>query len=294
MPSLITTVGQQSIALTVVLGLLVAPMTSQAYFSNLETASGQRFVATELILDMPDTLETMVVGPGVATLLTRTLPIQTTEASTQSVYQLTSTALSSDGLFCDALTLTITLGATSISDSPETLTLGDLTEYGNWTLQVDYDVTQHDFATGATCTITIEVETWQANMTQATAGYRDVRTVSLVVSTDMSLVSSLATAGTSAPVTALSLTQLSILLDTDEEVVEPPVEEVPTPVPEEPVVEEPPVEELPEESEVPEILAEPETPAEPSQAEETPVDVAPPAEVVEPVPLAEPVIEPAT
>ncbi len=264
-------VWQKSITLMAILAVLGVPVTTESFFTNLETSTAQGFVATELILETPAPIAPVTVGPGVSLSEVRIVPILTTEASTESFFELTSQAVSSDGLFCDALKLSASWEAFSVSSHPDTLDSASLTDYGDWQLTLDYDVTQHDFETGATCTITLSVEAWQASMSQETAGYRDTTEVELVVTADMSLVDSLHTLGARASVAGLPLTQLSILLDEPEIVEVEPVEAgileptvVESPIVEEPV--EPAHEDLPEveevdaqpEEEVPEAEAPPE------------------------------------
>lgn len=159
--------------------LLIAPSFAAAgFFSDTETSPQQRFVASELQLEIDAVDEVVELGAAMPN-ASFALTASTTAASVPSVYDVSTTAVGGDASFCENITIETTApgGAATTSDLASMIT-EPVSQYGEVTftavLQNPENV-PHD----ATCEATFVFSAWQDNMKKGSAGYSDRKEITV-------------------------------------------------------------------------------------------------------------------
>jgi len=161
--------------------LLVAPVSASAnfFYFDTERSDQQQFMASELIVKSAvDMTEVEVGGANLAAAFG--FMVNTSASSIASKFDLAVTNHSSTSGFCSRLTLESTTPDAAGVSSLTAFNTMPLEAYGTFDLLVTSDVLL-PIESGQSCTFTVTITAWQANMNRDTAGFRDTTEHTLVV-----------------------------------------------------------------------------------------------------------------
>lgn len=174
------TLFQYIAAVTLAVGfVLLYPTIAWGFFSGVQTAPEQQFAAAHLAL-LPAENATTTVQDGASSVPTQTV-LGVTQSSVESTYDLTVRSTSGSQNLCD----TLTLESQSPSGNEVAMPLNDYvsgteSETGQWELTVQATDVPLALPDGSYCSVLVEVDAWQHNMSKGT-GFVDTTTFVLTV-----------------------------------------------------------------------------------------------------------------